>query len=240
MEAYMNKIIIKRQVVFLMVILFFVMFLMGSYQEVIAKEKVIYYGSDPDAVGKVQRKLKDWGYYGGGIDGYFGYKTELAVKKFQKKNGLSVDGVCGPNTLDALGLGNLIDRSSGGSTKSKSAGGKSNESYLLAQCVNGEARGESYVGMVAVASVILNRVSSSKFPNSISGVIYQPGAFDAVSDGQIYLTPSNTAIKAANDAMAGWDPSGGAIYYYNPSTSTNKWILSRPVITQIGDHVFCK
>ncbi|MFZ7131526.1 MAG: spore cortex-lytic enzyme [Eubacteriales bacterium] len=236
----MKQIRNKKQTILLFTIIFFIVFLMGVYENVIAKEKVIYYGSDPDAVGKVQRKLKDWGYYKGGIDGYFGYRTEQAVKSFQKKNGLTIDGICGPKTLDAMGLGSLIDRSSQGSTKSKSAGGNRNEAYLLAQCVHGEARGETYVGMVAVASVILNRVNNSKFPNSISGVIYQPGAFDAVADGQIYLAPGNTAIKAANDALAGWDPSGGAIYYYNPRTSTNKWILSRPIITQIGDHVFCK
>lgn len=235
---YLQK---KKQIIKFISILICVVFLLGVYENVIAKEKVIYYGSDPDAVGKVQRNLRDWGYYNGSIDGYFGWRTEEAVKYFQRKHGLTADGIAGPRTLDALGLGNLVDRNtSTKSTSNKSSGGKSNESYLLAQCINGEARGEPYIGMVAVASVILNRVTSSKFPNSISGVIYQPGAFDAVSDGQIYLEPSNSALKAANDAMAGWDPSGGSIYYYNPYTSTNRWILSRPIITQIGDHVFAK
>ncbi|MFZ7121927.1 MAG: spore cortex-lytic enzyme [Eubacteriaceae bacterium] len=231
----------QKQTIKFIAVVFLIIFLMSVYENVLAKEKVIYYGSDYDAVGKVQRKLKDWGYYKGGVDGYFGYRTEQAVKSFQKKNGLSVDGICGPVTLDAMGLGNLIEREwDKKDTSSKSAGSNRNEAYLLAQAVHGEARGETYTGQVAVASVILNRVNNSSFPNSISGVIYQPGAFDAVSDGQIYLQPANTAIKAANDALAGWDPSGGAIYYYNPATSTNKWILSRPIITRIGKHVFCK
>ena len=230
----------KQYILFLTIVMFMILIISAYGDAVLAKEKVIYYGSDPDAVGKVQTNLKDWGYYKYGIDGYFGYNTEQAVKAFQRKHGLTPDGVAGPATLEKLGLSNLVASSNTKTTKSKSAGGTRNEAYLLAQCINGEARGESYIGQVGVASVILNRVNNKSFPNSISGVIYQPGAFDAVSDGQIYLEPSATSIKAANDAMAGWDPSGGAIYYYNPTTSTNKWILSRPIITQIGKHVFCK
>lgn len=230
----------KASVFVLTIMLFAMVFILSNESPVFAKEKVIYYGSDPDAVGKVQRNLKDWGYYDGGVDGYFGYRTEQAVKKFQQKHGLTPDGICGPKTLEALGLPNLVESGSGKSTASKSANSTRSEAYLLAQCINGEARGESYIGQVAVASVILNRTKNPSFPNSISGVIYQPGAFDAVSDGQIYLEPQQSAIKAANDALAGWDPSGGSIYYYNPATSTNKWILSRPIITQIGQHVFCK
>jgi len=219
----------------------FAIILLSAYgSAALAQEKVIYYGSDPDAVGKVQKNLKDWGYYDYNVDGYFGYRTEQAVKNFQKKHGLTADGVCGPATLKALGLSNLVASTTTKTTQKKAATGTRSEAYLLAQCINGEARGESYIGQVAVAAVILNRSNSADFPNSISGVIYQPGAFDAVADGQIYLEPSASSIKAANDALAGWDPSGGAIYYYNPDKSTNKWILSRPIITRIGKHLFCK
>ncbi len=226
----------KKQItlLFTLAVLAF-LFVQGS----VLAQDVIYYGSDPDAVGKVQRKLKEWGYYDHGIDGYYGWKTEEAVKNFQKKNGLNVDGMCGSDTLKELGLGNLVSQSRSTSSQKKASGNRS-EARLLAQCINGEARGEPYMGQVAVAAVILNRVNNSEFPNSISGVIYQPGAFDAVADGQINLEPSQSSVKAANDALAGWDPSGGAIYYYNPVTSTNKWILSRRIIAEIGKHVFCQ
>jgi N-acetylmuramoyl-L-alanine amidase len=195
----------------------------------------IYYGSDSASVKQVQQKLKNWGYYDGAVDGIFGIKTEKAVRWFQSKNGLTVDGKCGKETLTAMGLTDLI-------SKSTSSGGTnySDDVYLLARCIYGEGRGEPYTGQVAIAAVILNRVEDSGFPNSISGVIYQKGAFDAVSDGQINLTPNQSALNAAKDAMNGWDPSGGAIYYYNPETATNKWIRSRPIIVTIGKHVFCK
>jgi N-acetylmuramoyl-L-alanine amidase len=195
----------------------------------------IYYGSDSASVKQVQQKLKNWGYYDGAVDGIFGIKTEKAVRLFQSKNGLTVDGKCGKETLTAMGLADLI-------TKSTSSGGTnySDDVYLLARCIYGEGRGEPYTGQVAIAAVILNRVEDSGFPNSISGVIYQKGAFDAVSDGQINLTPNQSALNAAKDAINGWDPSGGAIYYYNPETATNKWIRSRPIIVTIGKHVFCK
>lgn len=206
-------------------------------------------GSSGDDVIKLQKKLKNWGYYSGSVDGVFGAGTEEAVKYFQRKNGLTPDGVVGSATAKALGLtlsggGSSGGGSSGGSSGSSGGGsssaGNGGDVYLLAKCVHGEARGESYKGQVAVASVILNRVKSSKFPNSIAGVIYQPGAFDVVSDGQINLSPGDSALKAAKDAMNGYDPTGGCIYYYNPSKTTNKWILSRPIIVTIGGHVFCK
>ncbi len=211
-----------------------------------------YYGStDYDTVGNIQRKLKNWGYYDGAVDGIFGYRTEQAVRYFQQKNGLAVDGKVGTQTLKALGIYTSSSSSSSGSSSSGSSSSSSNSvsavgSYsssdvqLLARCIYGEARGESYTGKVAVGAVIINRVRSSSFPNSVSGVIYQNGAFDAVSDGQINLTPSDECVKAARDAMNGWDPSGGAIYYYNPSTATNSWIRSRPIVARIGNHVFCK
>ena len=173
------------------------------------------------------------------MDGIFGSQTEQAVKYFQRKNGLAADGIVGPATAKAVGI-SLTGGSSGGSSSSSGTGSSSSDVYLLARCVYGEARGESYKGQVAVAAVVLNRVRSSSFPNTISGVIYQPGAFSVVSDGQINLTPNDTALKAARDAMNGWDPTGGCLYYYNPAKTSNKWILSRPIMMRIGNHVFCK
>lgn len=193
------------------------------------------YGSRGAEVTQIQTKLKRWGYYKGSIDGIYGSKTLAAVKYFQRKNGLTVDGIAGKNTLAAMGIYNS-------SSSNSSSTGSSNSSNLnlLSRLVYGEARGEPYSGQVAVAAVVLNRVESSSFPNTIAGVIYQAGAFDVVSDGQINLTPNSTAIKAAQDAINGWDPSYGAIYYFNPNTATNAWIWSRPMTVTIGKHRFCK
>lgn len=191
-------------------------------------------GSNGEEVKTLQTKLKRWGYYTGSIDGVFGSGTKKAVIAFQKKNGLTPDGIVGPATLKALGM-----QSSGGSSASSGSNTNGNL-YLLARLVYGEARGEPYKGQVAVAAVVLNRVKSSKFPNSVSGVIYQSGAFSVVSDGQINLTPDETAIKAARDAMNGYDPTNGCLYYYNPAKTTNKWMLSKPVLLRIGNHAFFK
>ena len=196
-------------------------------------EAALRRGSTGDEVVAVQKRLKQWGYYSGAVDGIFGYGTERAVRWFQEKNGLTVDGVVGQKTAAAMGL-NL------NSTVSASTKPASGDVYLLAQCIYSESRGEPYKGQVAVGAVVLNRVKSSAFPNSISGVIYQKGAFSAVDDGQINLTPNDSALKAAKDAMNGWDPTGGCLYYYNPAKTTNRWIRSRPVVVQIGNHVFCK
>lgn len=194
-------------------------------------EALSKYGSRGNEVTQIQTKLKRWGYYNGSVDGIYGNKTVEAVKYFQRKNGLTVDGIAGSKTLAAMGISSS---SSGGTTSSNT------NVSLLAKLVYGEARGEPYTGQVAVAAVVLNRVKSSSFPNTIAGVIYQSGAFDAVSDGQINLTPDSSAKKAAQDALNGWDPSYGAIYYFNPSTATNKWIWSRPMTVTIGKHRFCK
>ena len=196
-------------------------------------EALSKYGSTGSEVRTIQEKLKRWGYYTGNVDGIYGSQTVAAVKRFQQKNGLQVDGIAGTKTLNAMGI--MTSSSSGGSTSSNSS-----DVNLLARAIYGEARGEPYTGQVAVAAVILNRVKSSKFPNTIAGVIYQSGAFDAVADGQINLTPNSTAKKAAQDALNGWDPSYGALYYFNPSTATNKWIWSRPMTVTIGKHRFCK
>ena len=191
-------------------------------------------GSSGEEVKTLQTKLKRWGYYTGSIDGVFGSGTKKAVIAFQKKNGLTPDGIVGPATLNALGM-----QSSGGSSASSGSNTNGNL-YLLARLVYGEARGEPYKGQVAVAAVVLNRVKSSKFANSGSGVIYQSGAFSVVGEGQINLTPDETAIKAARDAMNGYDPTNGCLYYYNPAKTTNKWMLSKPVLLRIGNHAFFK
>ena len=196
-------------------------------------EALSKYGSRGSEVTQIQTKLKRWGYYNGNIDGIYGSQTQEAVRYFQRKNGLKVDGIAGPETLKAMGI---FSSSSSGSSSSTN----SNDLNLLARVVYGEARGEPYTGQVAVAAVTLNRVKSSSFPNTLAGVVYQAGAYDAVRDGQINLTPDSTAKKAAQDAMNGWDPSYGAIYYFNPATATNKWIWSRPMTVTIGNHRFCK
>lgn len=190
------------------------------------------YGSRGEEVRTIQTKLKRWGYYTGSIDGIYGTQTLNAVKSFQKKNGLTVDGIAGTKTLNAMGIMS--------SSTTTSASTNSTDLNLLARIIYGEARGEPYSGQVAIAAVVLNRVKSSSFPNTISGVIYQSGAFTAVSDGQINLTPNDTARKAAQDALNGWDPTYGSIYYFNPNTATNAWIWSRPYVITIGKHRFCK
>ncbi|MBR7142613.1 MAG: spore cortex-lytic enzyme [Clostridia bacterium] len=187
-------------------------------------------GSTGNEVTQIQKKLKQWGYYNGEIDGVFGSRTEAAVKSFQRKNGLAVDGVAGPQTLAAMGIS---------SSSSSSSGSHSSNVYLLARIISAEARGEPYSGQVAVGAVVLNRVRHSSFPNTIAGVIYQPGAFSALDDGQFNQPIAESAYRAARDALNGSDPSGGAIYYYNPVTATNRWIRSRPILCTIGKHVFC-
>lgn len=185
-------------------------------------------GSRGEEVKNIQTRLIKWGYLKGSADGIYGVKTEEAVKKFQRKHGLTPDGIAGPATLAKIGL----PTGGGGSSYQANVN-------LLARVISGEARGEIYEGQVAIAAVILNRVKHSSFPNTISGVVYQPGAFTAVSDGQINVAPTESCYNAARDALNGWDPTGGAVYYYNPRTATNSWIRSRPIIRQIGKHVFC-
>ena len=186
-------------------------------------------GSRGNEVRQIQTKLKNWGYYSGQVDGIFGRLTTEAVKSFQRKNGLTPDGIAGPATLAAMGINN----SSTGSTTNYN-----NELNLLARIISAEARGEPYTGQVAVGAVVLNRVKHPSFPNTIAGVIYQNGAFTAIVDGQFNEPIAESAYKAARDAMNGWDPSGGAIYYYNPAKTTSNWIYSRTVITVIGKHRF--
>ena len=195
-----------------------------------AEAATVAWGSKGEQVRLVQEKLKQYGYFKGAVDGIFGKETYDAVVWFQRKNGLAVDGVVGKATAAGLGI------SLGGSVAA--ANYNESETYLLGRLVHGEARGEPYVGKVAVAAVVLNRVRSASFPNTIAGVIYQSGAFDAVADGQINLTPDEDSLRAARDALAGWDPTGGCLYYYNPVTSTNNWIWTREVQLSIGKHNF--
>ena len=185
-------------------------------------------GSTGEQVRIIQTKLKNWGYYDGAVDGIFGSGTAEAVQYFQRKNGLTADGIVGPATLKALGM----STGSGGS-------GQESTVELLARVISAEARGEPYSGQVAVGAVILNRVEHPSFPNTVAGVVYQPGAFTCMVDGQIDQPVADSAYRAARDALNGADPSGGAIYYFNPSTATSAWIWSRPLIKVIGSHRFC-
>ena len=188
-------------------------------------------GSGGAVVSEIQTRLKNWGYYNGDVDGVYGSQTEKAVRWFQQKNGLNVDGQVGDQTLAALGM-SVSGESSGGS-------GGSGSLDLLARLISAEARGEPYEGQVAVGAVVLNRVGHPSFPNSVAEVIYQPGAFSCLDDGQFDEPVAESAYRAARDAVNGWDPSYGAIYYFNPSTATSKWIWSRPLIVNIGKHRFC-
>ena len=200
---------------------------------------ILRQGSKGGEVKEVQRRLKQWGYYNGAVDGVFGSGTKQAVIAFQKKNGLTADGVVGKVTYKALGMNssysvleNQVPSVSGVNGFSEA------DVYLLARTIYAEGRGEPYTGQVAIGAVIMNRIRSKSFPNTVAGVVYQKNAFTAVSDGQINLTPNDTAIKAARDAINGWDPSGGALYYYNPAVATSAWIFDRQTITVIGKHVF--
>ena len=186
-------------------------------------------GSRGSEVRNIQQRLKKWDYYKGSVDGIYGTQTKKAVISFQKNHNIKADGICGPKTLELIGL----------PTGSNNSSYSSSDYQLLARLISAEARGEPYKGQVAVGAVVLNRVEHPSFPNSITGVIYQSGAFSCLYDGQFNKPVSDSAYSAARDALNGMDPSGGAIYYFNPSTATSKWIWSRPLITTIGNHRFC-
>ncbi|MDD9270349.1 spore cortex-lytic enzyme [Paenibacillus sp. GCM10023248] len=264
----MNKrlIVLTFCIVFVLVVAFQ---LKGKFnppaQETFSKNE-IRYGATGSDVNELQGRLKFIGFYGGNIDGDFGYKTLTAVKRFQGEFGMIVDGIVGPKTklklweatknwkptAPATGGGGSGTGTGTGTENTTSTDKPANlipsnnlglseqDINLMANAVHGEARGEPYVGQVAVAAVILNRVKSASFPNTVSGVIFQPGAFTAVADGQIWLTPNESTKKAVRDALSGWDPTGGCIYYFNPATATSKWIWSRPQVKTIGKHIFCK
>ncbi len=191
-------------------------------------------GMENDDVMKVQQRLKNWGYYDGSITGSYDLKTFLAVRDFQRTYKLPANGIVEKDTLESMGLTTIAQ------SGAAMAASKVSDEQLLARAINGEARGEGYEGQVAVGAVILNRTRDSKFPKTIAGVIYQPGAFTAVADGQINVAidPKSTVVKAARDALNGWDPTNGCIYYWNPATATSKWIWSRKIVKKIGKHNF--
>jgi len=223
----------RKKLILIMAIIFTVnIFIIAMAQY--ASADLYKKGSSGATVKEIQTRLKNWGYYNGAVDGIYGSGTEQAVRYFQRKNGLSVDGQVGDKTLAALGM-QPTGSSGGGGGSSQQDG----DLYLLARLISAEARGEPYEGQVAVGAVVLNRVDHASFPNSISGVIYQPGAFSCLDDGQFNEPIAESAYRAASDALNGWDPSYGAIYYFNPSTATSKWIWSRPAIVTIGKHMFC-
>lgn len=195
-------------------------------------------GDSGSAVTTIQTKLKRWGYFDGPVDGIYGSKTSKAVRSFQRKNGLTANGVAGPATLKALGM-EQTSQNSGSSQTGSSGGNASGDVALLAKVISAEARGEPYDGQVAVGAVILNRIAHPSFPNTLAGVVYEPGAFTCMIDGQIDQPIASSAYQAARDALNGADPSGGAIYYFNPVTATSAWIWSRPLLTVIGKHRFC-
>ena len=218
----------RKKLVLLVAVLFAVnIFIIALAQE--AAADLYKRGSAGDVVREVQTRLKNWGYYTAEVDGVYGSRTEEAVRRFQRQNGLSVDGQVGDQTLAALGI----------SPTGGSGGGSNGDLDLLARLISAEARGEPYIGQVAVGAVVLNRVEHPSFPNSISGVIYQPGAFYCLDDGQSDQPVAESAYRAAQEALNGYDPSYGAIYYFNPVTATSKWIWSRPLIVEIGKHRFC-
>lgn len=223
----LNKKIMNKK--FFLILLVSILLIISLYPICFSLSK---YGSRGEEVKQIQTKLKSWGYYDGSVDGVYGSKTFEAVKKFQRKNGLTVDGIAGDKTLAALGINST---GNGSSTSSNNT-----DLNLLSKLVYAEARGEPYKGMVAVAATVLNRVSDSRFPNTIAGVIYQSGAYTCVDDGQINLEADSQAKKAAQDAINGWDPTSGCVYYFNPDTATSGWIWSRPQVMTIGKHIFCK
>lgn len=199
-----------------------------------AENPTLYWGKRGDKVYQVQQRLKQWGYYRGSVNGVFGYTTWKAVRSFQQRNGLRVDGIVGPATWAALGL----TRPSLGGSISRGGISTRDQATLLAHLIEGEAADEPYVGKVAVGAVILNRVENSAFPKTISGVIFQPGAFESVTNGRFNYPFSIESLRAAVQALSGWDPTGGALFFWNPAKRVNPWIWSRRIIAQIGRHIF--
>ncbi|HIZ55463.1 MAG TPA: spore cortex-lytic enzyme [Firmicutes bacterium] len=223
-----TKIIPYFQAAILAALNLFAIALIAFSQQNAVQETLSRYGSRGNEVRAIQQELRDRSLYKGSVDGIYGTETQEAVKKFQKQQGLTADGIAGPATLSRLGI-------SVGTAPSATTANV----QLLARIISAEGRGETYTGQVAIGAVILNRIEHPSFPDTLSGVIYQPGAFTAITDGQFNEPIADSAYNAARDALNGWDPSGGAIYYYNPSKTSNQWIRQRPVIKTIGNHVFC-
>ncbi len=220
----------------LSLLLLIVILTLGSWAQ--AQNRVLYWGTSGWDVTQVQQRLASWGYYNGPINGYFGSETSQAVRSFQWKNGLVVDGLVGPQTWAALGLPAAAPPAA--PAVSRGAADNRDSVTLLARTIMGEAANEPFVGKVAVGAVILNRVRSASFPHSVAGVIFQPGAFESVANGQIWRELSTEAVRAAEAALSGWDPSGGALFFWNPYKPVSAWIWSRQIVTQIGQHVFAR
>ena len=220
--------------IFIIAITFYLFYILKSSTNV--TQTLSKFGSKGNEVTQIQQKLKAQGFYYGEVDGIYGKNTENAVIKCQQSKGLRIDGIAGSETLNSLGITSSSD---GGSTQPSSTS-NSNDKYILAKMISAEARGEPFEGQVAVGAVIINRVKHPSFPNTISGVLYESGAFSALTDGQYYNEPiADSAYRAADLAIKGWDPSGGAIYYFNPAKTSNAFMWSRPVLTVIGSHKFC-
>lgn len=228
----MNRLNI-RALALLLILASFIVFVGMDFFSVLGYRTLVY-GSTGQDVKTLQSKLKKLGYHNADVDGVYGWQTLRSVKWFQSRFGLKVDGVVGPGTWAAL------NKAAPGRTVAQGGSrvASSNDVAILAKMITGEARGEPYIGQVAVGAVILNRVESKKFPNSVYGVCFQPGAFDAIRDGQYFRPPTQESLKAARAALNGWDPTYGALYYWNPATATSRWIWSRRITMRLGKHVF--
>lgn len=233
-SRYLSKKIIIMFTAFFIVLILAGLAVLG--QQAVAQNPTLYWGSTGNDVSRVQQRLSQWGYYSDRVDGVFGNSTFQAVNKFQSSNGLPADGVVGKTTWDTLGLSTPADVP----VVSRGVATSRGDITLLAQVIEGEAAGESLTGKVAVGAVILNRTKSASFPRSISGVIYQPDAFESITNGQAYRPLSQESVQAAEMAMNGYDPSGGALFFWNPGKSVSPWVWSRSVVTRIGNHVFAR
>ena len=226
----------KKHLFVVLVFLVFILFIYSSYfQEEGEARSTLYWGTRGGDVYLLQRRLSEWGYYDGRISGIFGNETAAAVRQFQARNGLRVDGVVGPETWEAIGY---TVRRAAPAAPATTAVSRHDNLNLLARVVNAEARGEPYEGQVAVAAVMLNRIESPEFPNTLSGVVYQPLAFESVADGQVNLAPDQSSIRAAQAALNGWDPTYGALFFWNPGKPVNPWVWTRETIRTIGNHIF--
>lgn len=223
----MKKVRVKEGKVFVIIAIIAVavigVLMLSFFADLKVQRDVVIAYSESETI-QIQQNLKELGYFNEEVTGYYGNITRQAVKNFQYDYGLSVTGEVDGATASALGI--------------HLGGQQSNDLYILAKCIYAEARGEVYVGKVAVGAVVLNRVASPDFPNTIYGVVYQPWAFTSVSDGQMNLEPDDTAYQAAQDALNGWDPTYGCLYYYNPAVATSSWIFNRKTVVEIGNHVF--
>lgn len=224
-----------KLIAFCLVVIFSLIVLGQGTQYFTGTASALKLGDKGQEVKDMQQELKNWGYFDGKVNGIYEYDTFTSILRYQRNYGFRASGIADKNTLLSMGLGKYVQ------TGTVNAASRSvTDEQLLARVINGEARGEPYEGQVAVGAIVLNRVKSSKFPKTMAGVIYQPGAFTAVSDGQINvpIDPKSTVVKAARDALAGWDPTYGCLYYWNPATATSKWIWSRKVKLKIGKHWF--